>query len=136
MYLLLLIAIIVLKTLLCKGLVIGIFLLAFWIKGRQLRFNSDEWDNFFLSLPTAKIQQYAIGIYLAAAMISSVISYFILELTGYRHSLVIAVLIFMGGLVITVYKWHAKGKDYLLKRYQEIPKTILEKREKEHSENE
>ncbi len=136
MYLLLLIAIIVLKTLLCKGLAIGIFLLAFWIKGRQLRFNSDEWDNFFLSLPTAKVQQYAIGIYLAAAVISSVISYFILELTGYRHSLVIVVLIFMGGLVITAYKWHAKEKDYLLKRYQEITKTILEKRQKEHSENE
>lgn len=62
--LLLLIAIIALKTLLCKGLAIGIFLLAFWIKGRQLRFNSDEWDNFFLSLPTAKVQQYAMGIYL------------------------------------------------------------------------
>lgn len=136
MYLLLLIAIIALKTLLCKGLAIGIFLLAFWIKGRQLRFNSDEWDNFFLSLPTAKVQQYAMGIYLAAAVISSVISYFILDLTGYRHSLVIAVLIFMGGLVITAYKWHANGKDYLLKRYQEIPKTILEKREREHSENE
>ncbi|OUP64399.1 hypothetical protein B5F13_07840 [Drancourtella sp. An177] len=62
MYLLLLIAIIGLKTLLCKGLAIGVFLLAFWIKGRQLRFNSDEWDNFFLSLPEAKVQQYAIGI--------------------------------------------------------------------------
>ena len=132
MYLLLLIAIIGLKTLLCKGLAIGIFLLAFWIKGRQLRFNSDEWDNFFLSLPAAKVQQYAIGIYLAAA----VISYFILELAGYRHSLGIAVLIFIGGLAITAYKWHAKGKDYLLKRYQEIPKTILERKEKEHRKSE
>lgn len=136
MYLLLLIVIIGLKTLLCKGLVLGVFLLAFWIKGRQLQFNSDEWDNFFLSLPAAKVQQYAIGIYLTAAVVSSVISYFILELAGYRHSLGIAVLIFIGGLAITAYKWHAKGKDYLLKRYQEIPKTILERKEKEHSENE
>ena len=136
MYLLLLIAIIGLKTLLCKGLAIGIFLLAFWIKGRQLRFNSDEWDNFFLSLPAAKVQQYAIGIYLAAAVVSSVISYFILELSGYRHTLGIAVLIFIGGLAITAYKWHAKGKDYLLKRYQEIPKTILERKEKEHRKSE
>lgn len=136
MYLLLLIAIIALKILLCKGLAIGIFLLAFWIKRRQLLFNSDEWDNFFLSLPTAKVQQYAMGIYLAAAVISSVISSFVLDLTGYKHSLVIAVLIFMGGLVITAHKWYAKGKVYFLKRYQEVPKTILEKREKEHSENE
>ncbi len=134
MYLLLLIAIIGLKTLLCKGLAIGIFLLAFWIKGRQLQFNSDEWDNFFLSLPEAKVQQYVIGIYLAATMISSIISYFILELTGYKHSLGIAALIFIGGLAITTFRWRTKGKDYLLKRYQEIPKTILER--KEHAENE
>ena len=45
-------------------------------------------------------------------------------------------MIFIGGLAITAYKWHAKGKDYLLKRYQEIPKTILERKEKEHRENE
>ena len=136
MYLLLLIAIIGLKTLLCKGLAIGIFLLAFWIKGRQLRFNSDEWDNFFLSLPAAKVQQYAIGIYLAAAAVSSVISYFVLELAGSGHSLGIAAVLFMGGLAISAYKWHTRGKDYLRKRYQEIPKTILEKREKEGSKNE
>lgn len=129
MYLLLLIAIIGLKTLLCKGLALGVFLLAFWIKGRQLRFNPDEWDNFFLSLPAAKVQQYTTGIYLAAAVVSSVISCFVLELAGYRHSLGIAVLLFTGGLAITAYKWHAKGKDYLMKRYQEIPKTILERKD-------
>ena len=91
---------------------------------------------FFLSLPAARVQRYAIGIYLAAAVISSVISYCILELAGYRHSLGIAVLIFIGGLAITAYQWHKKGREYLLKRYQEIPKIILERKEREHSENE
>ena len=121
MWLLLLIAIIGLKTLLCKGLAMGIFLLALWRKGRQLSFASDAWDRFFLSLPAARVQRYAIGIYLAAAVISSVISCCILELAGYRHSLGIAVLIFIGGLAITAYQWHKKGREYLLKRYQEIP---------------
>ena len=73
---------------------------------------------------------------LAAAVISSVISYCILELAGYRHSLGIAVLIFIGGLAITAYQWHKKGREYLLKRYQEIPETILKRKEREHSENE
>lgn len=136
MHWLLLVAVIGLKTLLCKGLALGVFLLAFWRKGRQLQFNSEEWEHFFLSLPAAKVQRYAIGIYLTAAVVSSVISYFILELAGYRHSLGIAVLIFTGGLAITAYTWHTKGKGYLLKkRYQEIPETILERKEKEHSEN-
>ena len=136
MYVLLLIVVTALKILLCKGLVLGIILLLVWIKGRQLRFASDEWDNFFLSLPPEKIQQGAIGIYLAAAAVSSVISYFVLELAGSGHSLGIAAVLFMGGLAISAYKWHTRGKDYLRKRYQEIPKTILEKREKEGSKNE
>lgn len=136
MWLLLLIAIIGLKTLLCKGLAMGIFLLALWRKGRQLSFASDAWDRFFLSLPAARVERYAIGIYIAAAVISSVISYCILELAGYRHSLGIAVLIFIGGLAITAYQWHKKGREYLLKRYQEIPETILKRKEREHSENE
>lgn len=136
MYLLLLILIAGIKILLCKGLALGIVLLLFWIKGRRLRFCSDEWDNFFLSLPASKIKKYAIEIYLAAAVVSSIISYFILELTGYRHSLGITILLFAGGLAVTSYKWRTKEKDYLLKRYQEIPKIILERRERENGENE
>lgn len=124
-------AIIGLKTLLCKGLALGILFLLFWIKGKQLRFNSDKWDDFFLSFPAAKAQKYAVWIYLAAAVISTAVCYLILELTGFQRSLGIAVLLFIGGLAITAYKWHTKGKDYLLNRYQEIPRTILEKREQE-----
>lgn len=51
------------KALLCKGFSLGGFLLLFWIKGRQLRFNSDEWDSFFISLPERKLQKYVICIY-------------------------------------------------------------------------
>lgn len=136
MYLLLLILIAGIKILLCKGLALGIVLLLFWIKGRRLQFCSDEWDNFFLSLPASKVQKYAIEIYLAAAVVSSMISYFILELTGYRHSLGITILLFAGGLAVTSYKWRTKEKDYLLKRYQEIPQIIMERRERENGENE
>lgn len=136
MYLLLLILIAGIKILLCKGLVLGIVLLLFWIKGRRLRFCSDEWDNFFLSLPASKVQKYAIEIYLTATVVSSILSYFILELTGYSHSLGITILLFAGGLAVTSYKWRTKEKDYLLKRYQEIPKIILERRERENGENE
>ena len=54
---------------------------------QTVRFNSDEWDSFFISLPERKLQKYVICIYLVAAMFSSFISYFILELTGYRNSI-------------------------------------------------
>ena len=129
MYALLLIVIMGLKTLLCKGAALGIFLLFFWIKGKQLQFNSDRWDDFFISFPAKGANRYAVVIYLTAAVISSAVCYVVLRLAKYRYSLEIAVLLFAGGLIITAYKWHTKGKDYLLKRYQEVSETILEKRE-------
>lgn len=122
------------KILLCKGIALGTFLLLFWIKGKQLQFNSDEWDNFFISLPERKLQKYAICIYLIAAMLSSFISYFILEVAGYRNSIGIAILIFVVGVLITAYKWHKKDKAYLLKRYREIPDTILKRQRQEAEE--
>ncbi len=129
MYLLLLIVIIGLKTFLCKALALGFFLLIFWIKGLQLHFNTEKWDHFFLSLPATRVEKYAISIYLAAAVGSSAISFFILKLVRYRHCLVITLLIFIGGVAITSYQWHTKGKDTLLKRYQEILAAILERKE-------
>ena len=136
MHLLRVIGITGLKTLLCKGAALGIFLLLFWIKGRQLKFQSDQWENFFLSLPVTRVQKYAVRIYLTAAAISSAISYLILKLTGSRHCLGITGLLFTGGCAVTAYRWRTKGKEYLTKRYQEIPKTILENREKERIEHE
>lgn len=134
--LLILTAVVGLKTLLCKGISLGIFLLLFWIKGKKLEFNSEKWDNFFLQISPQTVQRYAIAIYLMAAVLSSVISYFILEAASYQYSLVIAIFLFAGGLIITAYRWHTKGKAYLLKRYQEIPQTILSRRNGEKIEHE
>lgn len=119
------------KTLLCKGIALGIFIVWFFLKGKKREFNSDWGDDFFLQMSSQIAQRYIIAIYLIAASSSSIISYFIFEQTGYSHSLEIAIIFFIGGLMITVYKWQTKGKDYLLKQYQEIHKTILEKRKKE-----
>lgn len=101
-------------------------MLLFWIKGRRLKFNSDEWNDFLLSLPFKKVQAYGVGIYFTAAAVSSALTYFALVLIGYRHSFIIASLLFVSGLIISAFKYQAKGKDYLAKRYQEIPKSILE----------
>ena len=45
------------KTLLCKRFSLGIFLLLFWIKGKKLKFCSDEWDNFFLQMSPQSVQR-------------------------------------------------------------------------------
>ena len=101
------------KTLFCKGFSLGIFLLLFWIKGRKLKFCSDEWDNFFLQMSTQSVQRYVIVIYTVSAVISSAISYIIFDWIGYEHSFGLALLLFLGGLIITAYKWNKKGKRLL-----------------------
>lgn len=101
---------------------VGVFILLFWIKGRQLRFVSDEWDSYFLTLPNAKVQKYVMGIYLTAAVIASVITFFILLTAGYQHSLELAVLFFTGGLMAAACRWHKKYKEYILRRWREIIK--------------
>lgn len=121
----------VVKTLLCKAVSLLIILLSFCIKGKKLQFNSDQWDNFFLQLSAEKLQHYAVSVYIAAAVISSVIAFFLFKAAGYSRCLEITILLFIGGLAITAYKWHIKGKDYLMKRYREIPKTIFEKRKEQ-----
>ena len=122
------------KVLLTKGIALCLVLLLFFVKGKQLTLNRSRWDDFFLQLSPRDVQRYAIAIYLIAAGIAAGISYFIFVRTGYSHSLELSVLLFVGGLMATGRRWHTKGKDDLLRRYQEIPTMILEKREKEISE--
>ena len=125
---LLLFVVIILKTILCKGLALGIFLLLFWAKGKQSGFDGKKWDDFFLQLSPGALQGAMIAIYLTAAVVSSVASYHILEAASYPYSLESAVLLFVGGLAITAYNWRTKGKDFALKRYRELASTILSQR--------
>ena len=45
----------VINVLFSKGIALGLVLILFWIKGRQLKFNSEEWDNYFLELSQEKV---------------------------------------------------------------------------------
>ena len=91
MKLVILLAVIAGKWLLCLWSGLGLVFLLFWLKGKQFRGNSEKWDDFFLALPPQKVEQYAIGIYLAAALLSSGISYCVLKWAGFQHSLLIQV---------------------------------------------
>ena len=104
-----LLAVIAGKWLLCLWSGLGLVFLLFWLKGKQFRGNSEKWDDFFLALPPQKVEQYAIGIYLAAALLSSGISYCVLKWAGFQHSLLIAGALFVVGALITEYRWFTKS---------------------------
>lgn len=115
-----------------KGIALGLFLLLFYVKGRQLKFNSEEWDNYFLELSQKTVIRIALSIAGMSITASALISYVILDRAGFNDPLLIATVFFCCSALWFWHKWKGeKGKAYLLKRFAEIPQTILEKRERE-----
>lgn len=115
-----------------KGIALGLVLLLFWIKGKQLKFNSEQWDNYFLELSQQKIIRIALSISGIAITAAALLSYLILDWAELSHSFIIAAVIFFCSVFWFWHKWKGeKGKAYLLRRFAEIPQTILEKRDRE-----
>lgn len=129
-----LLAVFALKVLLDKGLFLGVFLLAFFLKGKRMGFRSEAWDNYFLTLSFRKAQSIGIVIYGIAAVLSSAVSCLILSLAGFRHSLLIAAALLLAAFLVTAIRYHKKGKAYLVKRLSEIPQTIMERQKGEQTE--
>lgn len=122
----------VINVLSSKGIALGLVLLLFWLKGRQLKFNSEEWDNYFLELSQEKVIRIALGIAGNAITASALISYVILDRADFNHPLLIAAVLFCCSALWFWHKWKGeKGKAYLLRRFAEIPPVILEKRQQE-----
>ena len=128
-----LVLIVMMKGLLCKGVALGLVLLTFVFKGRQLDYDTEKWNDYFLSLEEKRVEQYAVGVYLSAAMLSSIAAYGVLQKLKYRHSLPLAAAKFLAGLAVTWYRWKTKGREYLIRKYREIPETILAERRKEET---
>lgn len=118
------------KVLLDKGLALGMVLLLFWIKGKQIGFNADRWDDYFVNLPMKKINGFAAGIYLCAAVVSSAVSYALLRLLTARYALMIALLLFVVCAAVSAYRYHKYGE----KRFRELPRKILERKTSENKE--
>lgn len=122
----------VVNVLSSKGIALGLVLLLFWIKGRQLKFNSEEWDHYFLELSQEKVIRIALGIAGSAIVASAFISYAILDWAEFHHPFLTAAALFGCSTFWFWHKWRGeKGKAYLLRRFAEIPPVILEKRERE-----
>lgn len=122
----------VVNVLSSKGIALGLVLLLFWIKGRQLKFNSEEWDHYFLELSQEKVIRIALGIAGSAIAASACISYAILDWAEFHHPFLTAAALFCCSALWFWHKWRGeKGKAYLLKRFAEIPPVILEKRGRE-----
>ena len=51
-----LVLIVMMKGLLCKGVALGLVLLTFVFKGRQLDYDTEKWNDYFLSLEEKRVE--------------------------------------------------------------------------------
>ena len=62
-----------------KGIALGLILLLFWIKGKQLGFNSEKWENYFLELSQKKVLRLTLGVSGIGIVGATLLSYMILN---------------------------------------------------------
>lgn len=118
----------VMKVLLCKLLAFGFFLLVFYIKGKQLHFYSEQWDEYFLTLSAKKLDCFVITTYLVAAVLSSFAGYGLLRWLHIPYAGFIAAAFFLVGVAISGFKYGRNKRAYIQERYAEIPQIILQRR--------
>lgn len=123
------IAVAILKVLLCKILALGLFLLVFYMKGRRLRFHSEQWEEYFLTVTDQKLDCFVITTYIVSAILSSGVSFLFLRWLEIPHAALIALLLLVAGGIVSGYLYVKKKRAYIRTRYREIPETILQRRE-------
>ena len=91
-----------------------------------------RYDTNTIYLPRRKVIRTALSISGISIVVATFLSYIILDKTGFDYAFITAAIMLCCSILWFGKKWKGeKGKDYILKRFAEIPQTILEKRERE-----
>lgn len=94
-----------------KGVALGLALLLFWIKGKQLGFNSEKWENYFLELSQRKVIRTALSISGISIVVATFLSYIILDKTGFDYAFITAAIMLCCSILWFGKKW----KDFVAK---------------------
>ena len=115
-----LIFVIALKVILTKGLSLAFILLSFACKGKALHKNEELWNQYFSRLSDSFVLKYAISIYLAAAASSSAVSGCLLYMLGFKHPVIISMVLFICGLVITLFRYRKKTREEIIEALSKV----------------
>lgn len=120
-------------ALLNKALALGMILLLFWIKGKQLGFDSEKWDEYALNLPESKAERMLLGVCGAAMAASALVSYLLLRAMKLKYAAALAALLLVCSMVTFVHRWRGeRGKRLLAEKYAAIRRVILGEREQQN----
>lgn len=120
-------------ALLNKALALSMILLLFWIKGKQLGFDSEKWDEYALNLPESKAERMLLGVCGAAMAASALVSYLLLRAMKLKYAAALAALLLVCSMVKFVHRWRGeRGKRLLAEKYAAIRRVILGEREQQN----
>lgn len=114
------------KILLTKGFMLGFLLLCMAIKGKSLHKNSAEWNDYFLSLGEKEVLHFAISLYLLSSAVSVFICYLLLSWLNFVYPLCIALVIFLAGIIYSLYKYKKATRDEIIAGLLKVKKSIRE----------
>ena len=112
------------SALLGRGMVLGLILLFFRVKGQRFYFNADSWDQWFLSLSTKRFLGSIGAAYGLVLLISSVAAYGMFVQLKFPHALGFTLLLAAFRLTGTGLEYRRGGRDKLLQKLDRIRRTI------------
>ena len=125
-WILFLFIIIVIKTLLNKGLMLGLILLSIWLKGTAIRFSTLEWDKYFLSMKEEFLNIYFIVTYCISTVLSSCVTYMLFNVFGFQNSLFKTIILAMVCIIFSGIKYRKERNRIIKHTINRIQKSILE----------
>lgn len=108
----------IIKVILTKVISLIITLISFALKGKQLNYNTKNWNDYLRSLSNQFAIKFFTSIYIISSIISCVICYFIIQLFNVNYIEIIILSIFVITLIFTMIKFKVKGNNYITKKHK------------------
>lgn len=119
-----LLIIIITKVLLTKAVSLMLILLSFILKGKALRKEETEWNNYFINLSESFVIKYAICIYILATILSFPVTYALFLIFKFRNPLVLTIILLTVCMIISGYRYRKKGKKEIVQGLYRVQQSV------------
>lgn len=101
-----------------------LILLSFILKGKALRKEETEWNNYFINLSESFVVKYAICIYILATILSFPVTYALFLIFKFRNPLVLTIILLTVCMIISGYRYRKKGKKEIVQGLYRVQQSV------------
>lgn len=112
--LLLLLIIIGIKVLLTRVFSLLMILFSFFIKGKSIHFDTEQWNIYFRDIKQNLVLNYAKSIYIIATVFSSFIVYLLFRLAKFQYPVHLTIILCLLSIFFTSFSYIRKIKKKLI----------------------